>query len=67
MLVGVSETCDAANPVPKSFTIKGLVPISDWNICKIPLRLPTSCGLKVTISVQAAPGAKDEPQVFVWL
>jgi hypothetical protein len=51
-------------PVPVSATDCGLpVALSDTDI--VAVRVPTTVGVKVTLIVQFAPLATDEPQLFV--
>lgn len=53
-------------PVPES-EILGAVPEMLLFSMTLPLRLPRAVGLKVTLTVQTAPGGKALPQLLVWL
>jgi hypothetical protein len=55
----------AAMPVPVSETVCGL-PLALSAIERVPLKSPTSEGVKVTSIVQLAPAATLVLQVFVW-
>jgi hypothetical protein len=52
-------------PVPVSETVWGLV-LALSVIVRVPVRAPVVVGVKVTLTVQVAPGASVVPQVFVW-
>src|ERR1700680_3014690 len=55
-----------AVPVPDRATVWGLVG-SESLIVKVALRVPAAVGLKVTLMVQLAPPASDDPQLLVSL
>ena len=54
------------SPVPLKVTDCGLPPPLSA-IDNVPVRVPICVGLKVTLIVQLARGARLEPQVWVWL
>jgi hypothetical protein len=60
------ETVSAiANPVPVSATV-WVLGLALSERVRLPVRAPLAVGLNVTLMVQAAPAARDLPQVFVW-
>ncbi len=54
----------ASMPVPVSHTLCGLPDALSATVTE-PDRVPTAAGVKVTLMVQLAPGARELPQVFV--
>jgi hypothetical protein len=51
-------------PFPDS-AADGDTPLKSPDTVRVPLRLPCAVGAKVTLMVQAAPTAKDGPQLLV--
>jgi hypothetical protein len=60
---GVTLTEDVA-PVPERFNVCGL-PAASSAIVSVAVRAPVAAGVKVTLMVQLALGARLAPQVFV--
>ena len=64
-VVGLSDTAGAvATPVPETPTLCGL-PAASLVMTTLPLRAPDVVGVKVTLIVQVAAGARVAPQVVV--
>ena len=64
-LEGESETAAGAGvPVPLRITVWGL-PLALSEIVKAPLILPVAVGAKLTLIVQLAPPAREDPQLSV--
>jgi hypothetical protein len=53
-------------PLPASDTVWGL-PVALSAMLSEPVRLPVVVGLKVTLMPQLDPGAREEPQLLVWV
>ena len=66
-LYDVGETLipGTATPVPVRLAVWGLPVASSFTV-SVPVRVPAAVGLKVTLIVQLAPLARDEPQLLVW-
>jgi hypothetical protein len=62
--VGDKLTPGALAPVPVRLTIWGL-PLAVSVIVTLPVKVPVVVGVNVTLIVQAAPAATEEPQVLV--
>src|ERR1700681_1725094 len=69
-LVKVSDTGDrvtvgAAAPVPVRPTVCD-PPAALSSRVMLPASIPVAVGVKVTLMLQAAPAASDDPQLLVW-
>jgi hypothetical protein len=62
--VGDKLTAGAPEPVPVRLTVCGL-PAALSAMLMLPVKVPVVVGVNVTLIVQAAPAATDDPQVFV--
>ncbi len=61
-VVGEKVTATSA-PVPLKGMLALELPLTD----RVPLSVPRTVGVKVTLMEQLAPAAKEVPQLFVWL
>jgi hypothetical protein len=61
---GDKLTVGAPEPVPVKLTVCGL-PVALSAMLTLPVKVPVVVGVKVTLIVQAAPAATDDPHVFV--
>jgi hypothetical protein len=59
------ETVACTSPVPVRETVCGLL-LALSVMVRVPGLLPVALGVKVTLTVQLAPAANDDPQVLVW-
>src|SRR5690349_8225878 len=65
-LAGDSVTSGTATPTPVRVTVCGL-PASTSVKTSVPLRMPATVGVNVTVTAQLSPGSRLTPHVVVWV
>jgi hypothetical protein len=61
----VGDTAACTRPVPVKETVCGLL-LALSVMVRVPGLLPVAPGVNVTLMVQLAPAANDDPHVLVW-